>query len=197
MLSYERSAAALARSGVTDVLVSLHAPTAGLQARLTNAAGSFTQTVAGIRNVLAAAGHELTVAVNTTVVRENVAALPALGRLLAGLGVTRWNLQVVTPFGRARASQVPPTSTLCRYLGAVLDRAGGDAYPDHQLPAVPVARARVAALTDFKSRAGDGRLGESGTNLQDWLAGKRRRDARCRGCLYAVLCPGFYRFEAS
>ena len=37
VLSYERSAAALARSGVTDVLVSLHAPTAALQQELERA----------------------------------------------------------------------------------------------------------------------------------------------------------------
>ena len=196
LLSYAGSAAALARSGVTDVLLSLHAPTARLQERLTNAEGSFSQTVEGIRNVLAAAGDDLAIAVNTTVVRENVAALPALGRLLAGLGVTRWNLQVVTPFGRARASHVPSPRSLRRSLGAVLDHAPeGMRVQVINCPPCLLPGHESAALTDFgKAERAMVFVGESGTNLQGWLAGKRRRDARCRGCLYAVLCPGFYRF---
>jgi hypothetical protein len=53
-----------------------------------------------------------------------------------------------------------------------------------------------AALTDFgKAERTMVFVGESAVNLQAWLAAKRRRDARCRNCLWAVLCPGFYRFD--
>ncbi|MDI7267789.1 MAG: radical SAM protein [Myxococcota bacterium] len=198
-LSYPRLAGALVRAGVTDVLLSLHAPTAGLQERLTHAAGSFSQTVAGIRNMLAAAGDGVTVAVNTTVVRRNVAALPALAGLLAGLGVTRWNLQVVTPFGRARAAHVPSTRSLRRHLGAILDRhAGTMQLQVINCPPCLLPGHESAALTDFgKAERAMVFVGESGVNLQAWLAAKRRRDARCRDCLYALLCPGFYRFDTA
>ena len=113
--------------------------------------------------------------------------------------MTRWNLQVVTPFGRARASQEPPTSTLRRYLGAVLDRVpAGMRIQIIYCPPCLLPGHESAALTDFaKAERAMVFVGESGTNLQDWLAGKRRRAARCRGCLYAVLCPGFYRCAAS
>jgi MoaA/NifB/PqqE/SkfB family radical SAM enzyme len=197
LLSYAHTAAALVRSGVTDVLLSLHAPTAALQERLTRAERSFGQTVAGIRNVLAAAGDRVTVAVNTTVVRDNVAALPGLLGFLARLGVTRWNVQVVTPFGRARAAHVPSLRSLRRNLGAVLDNApAGMQIQVINCPPCLLPGHQTAALTDFgKAERTMVFVGESGVNLQAWLAARRRRDGRCRGCLYATLCPGFYRFE--
>ncbi len=196
-LSYPQLPAALVRAGVTDVLCSLHAPVEALQERLTCAEGSFAQTVAGIRNMLAAAGDTVMVAVNTTVVRRNVAALPATARFLAGLGVARWNIQVVTPFGRARAGHVPSYPALRRHLGIVLDQAPpGMQIQIINCPPCLLPGHESAALTDFgKAERAMVFVGESGVNLQAWLAKRRRRDARCRDCLYALLCPGFYRFD--
>ncbi|MBI5498603.1 MAG: radical SAM protein [Deltaproteobacteria bacterium] len=197
LLSYPWFADALVRAGVMEVLVSLHAPEAPLQERLTRTAGSFEQTVAGIRNVLAAGGGAVDVGVNTTVVRDNVAALPAMAGFLAGLGVAHWTVQVVTPFGRARAAHVPSARALRENLSAVLDRApAGMRIQVINCPPCLLPGHESAALTDFgKAERAMVFVGESGVNLQAWLAGKRRRDARCRDCVHAVLCPGFYRFE--
>ncbi|MBN1772447.1 MAG: radical SAM protein [Deltaproteobacteria bacterium] len=197
-LSLPGVAAALVRAGVTEVLVSLHAPTRARQEELTRAPGSFAQTVTGLRSLLAAAGDDVRVAVNTTVVRRNLAALPALARLLARLGVARWNVQVVTPFGRARASHVPSEAALRRHLGALLDGAPpGLAIQVVNCPPCLLPGHERAALADFgKAERAMVFVGETGVNLQTWLAKKRRRDARCRGCPFAAGCPGFYRFDA-
>jgi MoaA/NifB/PqqE/SkfB family radical SAM enzyme/radical SAM superfamily enzyme YgiQ (UPF0313 family) len=198
-LSLPGVAAALVRAGVTEVLVSLHAPTAALHERLTRAPGSFRQTVAGLRALLAAAGDAVHVAVNTTVVRRNLAALPALARLLARLGVRRWNVQVVTPFGRARAAHVPAESALRRQLGALLAGAPpGLAIQVVNCPPCLLPGREAAALPDFgKAERAMVFVGESGVNLQAWLAARRRPDARCRDCPFAGPCPGFFRFDAA
>ena len=44
---------------------------------------------------------------DTTVVADNLSSLPALAPQLYAWGVRRWNLQVVTPFGRGRSEPVP------------------------------------------------------------------------------------------
>ena len=190
---------ALVRAGVTELLVSLHAPTRALQEQLTRAPGSFAQTVAGLRNLLAAAGTTVRVAVNTTVVRRNLAALPALARLLGRLGVRHWNVQVVTPFGRARAAHVPPESALRRRLGALLDGAPAElTIQVINCPPCLLPGHEAAALSDFgKAERAMVFVGESGVNLQAWLAARRRRDPRCRDCPFAGPCPGFYRFDAA
>jgi len=198
-LSLPGVARALVRAGVTDVLVSLHAPNRAVQESLTRAPGSFRQTLAGLRNLLAAAGEEVRVAVNTTVVRRNLGTLPALARRLARLGVRRWNVQIVTPFGRARASHVPSERALRRHLGRLLDRAprGLEIQVVNAPPCLLPGRERFA-LADFgKAERAMVFVGEAGVNLQAWLAGRRRRDRRCRDCPFAPDCPGFYRFEGA
>jgi MoaA/NifB/PqqE/SkfB family radical SAM enzyme len=198
-LSLPGGARARVRAGVTDVLVSLHAPDRAVQESLTRAPGSFRQTLAGLRNLLVAAGDEVRVAVNTTVVRRNLRTLPALARRLARLGVRRWNVQIVTPFGRARASHVPSERALRRHLGRLLDRPprGLEIQVVNAPPCLLPGRERFA-LADF-GMAERAMVcgGEAGVNLQAWLAGRRRRDRRCRDCPFAPDCPGFYRFEGA
>jgi hypothetical protein len=111
----------------------------------------------------------------------------------------RWNVQVVTPFGRARASHVPSLRALRENLGTVLDRApAGMRIQVINCPPCLLPGHESAALTDFaKAERAMVFVGESGVNLQAWLAAKRRHEPRCRGCLYALLCPGFYRFDAA
>lgn len=198
-LSLPGVARALVRSGVTDVLVSLHAADRATQEALTRAPGSFRQTVAGLRNLLAAAGDGVRVAVNTTVVRRNLAGLPDLARLLARLGVRRWNVQVVTPFGRARAAHVPSETTLRRQLGVLLDRAprGLEVQVINCPPCLLPGHEALAAADFGKAERAMVFVGETGVNLQAWLAGRRRRDGRCRDCPWTVVCPGFYRFDAA
>jgi MoaA/NifB/PqqE/SkfB family radical SAM enzyme len=196
-LSYPAYARGLVHAGVDEVLVSLHAHRPGLQAQITRVDDSFGQTTAGIRNMLELLDDPDRLAVNTTIVRHNLDDLAALGTMLAGLGVRRWNLQVVTPFGRAEANQLPDQDRLGETLRAVLSRPPAAMHIQViNCPPCLLGEHEESAAVDF-GKAGRDMVfvGERGENLQAFLAHRRAQDERCAGCLWAILCPGFYLFE--
>ncbi|MFC1611923.1 radical SAM protein, partial [Myxococcota bacterium] len=195
-LSYRTFANSLAQSAVSEVLVSLHAPDPSLQARLTGVAEAFEQTVAGIRNILRALPTAEQVAVNTTVVADNVDSLPRLADLIAGLGVQRWNIQVVTPFGRAHAGLVPSLDALRGHLGPLLDAPKGMTIQVINCPPCALPGHESATFVDFAKTARDMVfVGAEGENLQAFLAHKRTHTERCAACFYQLVCPGEYVFE--
>lgn len=97
-LAYPHVLDALVRAGVTEVSPSLHGSTAAVHDGLTRAAGSWAQSVEGIRN---AAASGLPVVTNSVVTRGNTEDLPALVALLGRLGVRRAQLAFVHPVGTA------------------------------------------------------------------------------------------------
>jgi MoaA/NifB/PqqE/SkfB family radical SAM enzyme len=194
--AYPAFARELAASGLDEVLVSLHAGNAALQDGLTRVPGSFAQTTAGIGELLAALGDAERLAVNTTLVAANLDGLDELAGLLAELGVRRWNLQLVTPFGRARADQVPAAERLRARLGALLDAPPpGVRLQLVNLPPCALPGHEWAAAADFaKAERNMVFVGAGGENLQAYLAGRRRHSEACAGCPWSLLCPGEYRF---
>ncbi len=194
-LSYAAYARKMAQSGVGEVLVSLHAPDAAGQADITGVPESFGQTTTGLTNILSELGPER-VAVNTTLVRTNLEGVPRLADLLSNRGIRRWNLQVVTPFGRARPGQVPDPQDLRRVLGGLLDAApAGMKLQVINCPPCLLPGHEESAAVDFDKAARDMVfVGASGENLQAFLASKRARDRRCRRCPHLVRCPGHYVF---
>jgi MoaA/NifB/PqqE/SkfB family radical SAM enzyme len=135
-------------------------------------------------------------AVNTTVVADNLTSVPGLGRLLGDLGVRRWNLQVVTPFGRAGEEQVPTERDLARVLSGVLgDPPDGMRIQVINCPPCLLPGFEEQASADFAKASRDMVfVGEEGENLQGFLAARRKQDERCTSCAYATVCPGFYQF---
>jgi MoaA/NifB/PqqE/SkfB family radical SAM enzyme len=193
---YAAFARQLARSGLYEILVSLHAPDAGTQERLTGVPEAFEQTTGGIRNLLEAMPSPHLVAVNTTLVCENLPRVRALERFLSDLGVRRWNLQVVTPFGRAHAGLVPTEADLRRHLGELLDdpRSEMRVKVINCPPCLLPGHERAASVDFGKAERDMVFVGAAGENLQGYLSVKRRRTARCRSCIYALVCPGEYDF---
>jgi len=198
-LAYRAFTNRLVASGVDEVLVSLHAHEQRLQADLTGSPDSFEQTTAGIANLLARVGDSRQVAVNTTIVRGNLPYLGELGGLLAGLGVRRWNLQLLTPFGRARGDQLPEQELLQASLLSLLAAPPGDLEIRLvNCPPCLVPGYEQLAAADFGKGARDMVfIGQPAENLQDYLSGRRRQDRRCRGCPLAFACPGWYHFPES
>jgi MoaA/NifB/PqqE/SkfB family radical SAM enzyme len=85
-------------------------------------AGSFAPALRGI--VLATRAPEIRVVVKTTVHRENRSELPALHRILAGLGIDEWHLFPVEAQGRAAGNAsllLTPREyrALCRFFDRV------------------------------------------------------------------------------
>lgn len=85
-------------AGVREFFVSLHAPTAKLDAAITRSSRSFDEAVAGVRQLVRAGATVLT---NTVISAKNVDALEETVRLIASLGVEHvqlWSfLEVADP----------------------------------------------------------------------------------------------------
>ena len=196
-LSYPPFARELARSGVHEVLVSLHAAEEQLNQRITGAAGAFQQTVAGLTHILEAMGDADRVAVNTTVTAQNLEGLNRLGLMLARLGARRWNLQLVTPFGRANRSLLPDEVTLTTQLKALLDHppAGLRIRLVNCPPCLVPGHEDAAAADLGKAQRSMVFVDACGENLQDYLSERREHTARCEGCVHRLNCPGEYRFN--
>jgi MoaA/NifB/PqqE/SkfB family radical SAM enzyme len=192
-LAYRSFAARLAATGV-QVLVSLHGSTPEVHEALTRAPGSFRQTFTGLATAL---GLFADVGVNTTVVRGNVADLPALGARLARLGVHRWTLQALTPFGNARGEQAIDAEEARAAFEAVVHQLGERlAITVIGLPYCQLPGLEAHVLDDhFKMVREmlfvDGRR----VNLGRYLAERRRHEpVSCDPCPWRVICNGFWRF---
>ncbi len=98
MLAYGKLVDELVRAGATEFSPALHGASAEVHDSLTRAAGSFAQTVQGIRNVRA---RGMPVVTNSVVVKSNLGQLPALVELLGSLGVEQSQLAFVHPVGTA------------------------------------------------------------------------------------------------
>ena len=127
--AYRDFAKAAADAGLTSVIFSIHGPTAALHDRLTAAPGSFAQARAGVAN-LRALGFSR-VHANTTVVKRNYRALPALGKLYLAWGFRSVELIFVDPtYGGAHrdfSGCVPRISAAAPWMRRCLDvgRAAG------------------------------------------------------------------------
>ncbi len=118
---------AIKEAGVTEISPALHGSTAEIHDQLTLAAGSFEQTVAGIKNGIKMG---LKVITNSVVVKGNLTDLPKLAKLLVALKVDQLQFAFVHPLGTARKlfDQVVPRFSQARpFLHKALDitRAAG------------------------------------------------------------------------
>lgn len=92
---------AVIQAGATEFSPSIHGANADTHDRLTGAAGSFDQTLQGIRN-LVSLGQ--TVITNTVITRVNYQELPTLAQLLVGLGVGQFQFAYVHIVGSAASN---------------------------------------------------------------------------------------------
>jgi radical SAM protein with 4Fe4S-binding SPASM domain len=96
-LADERYVERLVAAGLDHVQITLESNDAAIHDRMVGSRGAFPQTVRGIRNVLAA---KLYVMTNTTMLRTNVATIPATLDFLAELGVPTVGLNALIYSGR-------------------------------------------------------------------------------------------------
>jgi len=98
MFAYRGFARRAVEAGLDEVTFSLHGHTPELQDELTGVPGSFAQTVAGIRNVVATG---IVVSGDVVVSRRNVRHLRTVLDLFITLGIREFDILMVVPFGRA------------------------------------------------------------------------------------------------
>ena len=163
-------AESLARSGLTDVHVSLHGAEASVHDYHTGVPGSFAQLLAGV-GASRAAG--LTVVATTVLTRSNFRVLNGIPWLLHGRNVGAWCISVPHAAGRAEAGfdRVYPR------LGLALP------YALHALEA-----ARRVGLAAWISGAPLCALGPYGDRALPSLA--RSYAPVCEACPARVDCPG-------
>ncbi len=138
MFAYEKFCRDVIEAGATEFSPALHGHSAELHDYLTTVAGSFEQTVRGIRN-LKNLGQK--VVTNSVITRSNFRHLPRLADLLVELRVDQYQLAFVHPVGSAGpdcnfASIVPRFELLEGYLHAAL-QVGIDAGLIVMTEAVP------------------------------------------------------------
>lgn len=98
MFAHDSYAKLLVEQGANEFSPALHGHMAPVHDYLTSAPGSFSQTVAGIRNLKALGQYVLT---NTVVTKPNFRHLPEIARLLISLGVDQFQFAFVHPVGTA------------------------------------------------------------------------------------------------
>lgn len=195
-----RFARRLLKSGVTSVLCSLHGSRPEVHESATQVAGSWHETVQGLRNALLfgpSVVPPVDLGVNTTVFTGNVDDLLALGALLVDLGVERWNLQMLTPFGAASVRVAPDARVAAQAIRHVLDR-----FADRLR--IQVVNAQFCLFPPEHERfllADTQKLGrtmvfvtEEEVNLFKYIAARRRRTPECEPCPHFLVCDGFYEF---
>jgi MoaA/NifB/PqqE/SkfB family radical SAM enzyme len=197
LMSHARNAEVLVRSGLTNLLVSMHGPNAEVHEAQTQAKGSFAQTLGGIRNALPLCRkHGVSFGVNITLTKGNFRDLPAFGELLTGLGVAQCNVQFLTPFGRASADHQPDPAEAAPYVIELIQKYGEQLQVQViNLPLCYLPGLEAYAMADLHKMerhmffvTGDD------VDLFDFLSSRRRKEAACATCLYSTACSGFYYF---
>ncbi len=186
----------LVEAGANEFSPALHGHVAALHDFLTNAPGSFAQTVSGIRHLKALGQFVLT---NTVVTKSNHRNLPDIARLLVGLGVDQFQLAFVHPVGTAgeQFARVVPRMTLAApYLKAAL-QVGLDAGRRVYTEAVPYCILdgyEGCVVEKYIPRTA---IYDAESTIADYtryrLDEGKKKGPGCRTCVHDAECEGPWR----
>ncbi len=196
MLAYRKLVERLIEAGATEFSPALHGPTAEIHEYLTQAAGSFEQTVAGIRVVKSLGQRVIT---NTVITRSNYRHLSDLASLLVKLGVDQFQFAFVHPVGSAKTnfhSIVPRMALIEPYVKEGL-RIGLLARRTVMTEAIP-----YCCLQGFESCIAESsiprtRIYDANFVLEDYTAFRiaegKAKGPRCVECVCESWCEGPWR----
>lgn len=197
MASYAEFAGRLAGSGVTSILTSIHGPDAQTHAQNVGVAEAFEQTCAGVRNLvrLAPAGVEL--GANITLTKSNYKKLGDVAALVHELGLRWFNIQFLTPFGRATSSIAPDTAEAARLAMGVIDAFEGRLkFQVINLPFCFMPGYERYLMGDMlKLERHMLFVNNEEVNLFEYLRERRVKKPECAGCPHAIFCGGFYEMD--
>jgi MoaA/NifB/PqqE/SkfB family radical SAM enzyme len=181
-------------AGATEFSPALHGYCAEQHDFLTQAKGSFDQTVKGIQNLKSLGAYVLT---NSVVVKSNYSAIPELANLLVNLDVDQFQFAFVHPMGNAMKNFeriVPDMSLAAPYIHKGL-QIGIDAGKKVMAEAMPYClmagyeqyiAEKVIPQTEIR--------GEKHQNTDDFgwqrkVEGKMKF-SQCKRCRYDPVCEG-------
>lgn len=197
MMMLPKNAEKIVRSGITNLLVSLHGPNADVHEQQVQSKNAFAQTTAGIRNARPLAErHGVGFGVNVTLTKTNFPVLMEYGALLDDMGVRHCNIQFVTPFGKASAETQPDPATVAPSVMRLIDAYGDRiTFKILNLPVCYMPGYEEYALGDiYKLERHMVFVSMQDVNLFDYLQSRRRYEAACDGCLFRHACEGRYYF---
>lgn len=118
MLAYPDFAKSVLETGVNQIVISLNGATPKIHQKLTQVAGSFNQTLAGIKNVMKFKNPEVSIIANLPLNKLNYFELKPAIDLVTGLGVKEINLLFIAPLSRRSRSKkiVMKMSKLGKYV---------------------------------------------------------------------------------
>jgi len=193
MLAVEAALDRLIDAGATEFSPAVHGPDAATHDALTQAPGSFRQTIKGIRNVKA---RGLPVLLNSVITRANYRALPAMARMFVKLGVDQYQFAFVHPLGSAGArfeEVVPRLSAAAVFALRALEsgRAAGVRCMTEAIPRcfLPGYESFAAEWHIPRTRIFDAEWVIEDYTQQRWSHGKVHGPP-CRGCAWERMCEG-------
>jgi MoaA/NifB/PqqE/SkfB family radical SAM enzyme len=198
MASYRAFAERLAGSGVTSLLVSIHGPDAQTHAQNVGVAEAFDQTCQGVRNLVAAADPaRVELGANITITKSNYKKLGDVASLIHDLGLRWFNIQFLTPFGRATSSIAPDTGEAAREAMRVIDAFEGKLkFQVINLPFCFMPGYERFLMGDMlKLERHMLFVNNEEVNLFEYLRERRVKKPVCGGCPHAIFCGGFYEMD--
>lgn len=199
MASYPAFAERLARSGASTILISVHGADAATHAQNVGVAEAFDQTVEGIKNLVAAAPEGVRLGANITITKSNYKKVRDVAELIASLGLGWFNIQFLTPFGRATSSITPDmqeaAAEAMRCIDAMKDRLDIQII---NLPFCFMPGYEAHMMGDLlKLERHMLFVNNEEVNLFEYLRERRVKEPVCEGCPHAIFCGGFYQMESA
>ncbi len=197
MASYAGYAEELVACGVTSILTSIHGPDAQTHAQNVGVAEAFEQTCAGVANLVRLAPPGVELGANITITKSNYQKLAAVAELILSLGLRWFNLQFLTPFGRATSSIAPDTEAAAAEAMRVIDAYEGRIkFQVINLPFCFMPGYERYLMGDMlKLERHMLFVNNEEVNLFDYLRERRVRKPVCEGCPHSIFCGGFYELD--
>ena len=198
MASYREFADRLAGSGVTSILTSIHGPDAQTHAQNVGVAEAFDQTCEGVRNLVAAADPgRVELGANITLTKSNYKKLGDVASLVHDLGLRWFNIQFLTPFGRATSSIAPDTGEAAAEAMRVIDAFGDKLkFQVINLPFCFMPGYERFLMGDMlKLERHMLFVNNEEVNLFEYLRERRVKKPVCEACPHAIFCGGFYEMD--
>lgn len=198
MAAYPDFADRLLKSGLSTLFVSLHGPDEPTHAANVGVPGAFEQTVTGIRHLVRLATPPVSLGAKLTITRMNQDKLFETATLVESLGLRRFDLQFLTPFGPGSRALAPDDETALREVRRTLHAfAGRLDMRIANLPYCLLPGHEDHLDADVADLAGRLATADDAVDLLAYLRARRARKPVCDACPHTLGCAGFLDLDAA
>ncbi len=197
MCVYDKYAQELTNSGATSLLFSVHGSDDRMHGVNVGVREAFEQTMDGIKNCVRFAPDTLELGMNITITKSNFRHLEECVQLAWDLGLRWFNIQFLTPFGRATDSVNPDTAEAAAIAVKVIDR--WEDRMKFQVINLPFCfmpgKERYLMGDLMKLERHMIFVNNEDVNLFEYLKEQRVYKEVCQGCAHKIFCGGFYELD--